>query len=76
MKSEKAYTVRFIYALLGNVILAVGAAMLVHAALGSDLFTGQIRPAANLVGLSMGTYQMFFSVVVAVIIFMIRKIEN
>ena len=73
MKSEKAYIVRFIYALLGNVILAAGAAMLVHAALGSDLFTGQIRPVANLIGLSMGTYQMIFSIIFAVIIFMLRR---
>jgi len=65
--------VRIIYALLGNVILSIGAAMLVHAALGSDLFTGQIRPVANLIGLSMGTYQMIFSVVVAAIIFMLRR---
>lgn len=73
MKTEKRYLVRFLYALIGNVILAMGAAMLAAAALGADLYTGQIRPVANLLGMPMGFYQMLFSIVLGAIIYLLNR---
>ena len=73
MRDEKRYIIRFLYALIGNVILAIGAAMLVAASLGSDLFTGQIRPVANLIGIPMGVYQMLFGIVLGTVIFFLNR---
>ncbi|MDR2832193.1 MAG: hypothetical protein LBV67_00590 [Streptococcaceae bacterium] len=73
MKFDRVFIIRFLYALIGTAILAMGAALLIKATLGVDAFTAQNLGASGRLGLTLGTYQMLLSVVLGVIIFFLKR---
>ncbi|SKA02945.1 Uncharacterized membrane protein YczE [Pilibacter termitis] len=70
---KKELFVRLLYALIGDIILALGAALLIFASLGVDAFTVANLGAAGKLGWSLGVYQMTFGLVVGLIILLFKR---
>ncbi|MDR0885133.1 MAG: hypothetical protein LBN22_02005 [Clostridiales Family XIII bacterium] len=65
---NRTLIVKIAFALIGTMCLAMGAATLITANFGTDTFTASNLGGANHLGLSLGIYQLLFSVVVGILI--------
>jgi len=73
MKFDKVFFVRFLFAFFGDAILALGAALLIKANLGVDTFTAENLGSSAHLNMSLGLWQMLFSIVVGLVIFFLKR---
>lgn len=60
-------------AFIGNTILAAGVALSTRVSMGADPYTALNTAMSNLLGMSLGTYQLLFNLLIMVFIFFLGK---
>ncbi|MDR2465025.1 MAG: hypothetical protein LBD38_01950 [Streptococcaceae bacterium] len=70
---RKEFWIRFAFAFIGDIFLAIAASFLIKATLGVDAFTVENLGVSGKLGLDLGTYQLILGVAIGIIIVLLGE---